>query len=549
MLLAALAGEHLLLLGPPGTPKSELSRRLAALTTGRYFERLLTRFSVPEELFGPLSMRGLENDEYLRQVEGYLPTAEVAFIDEIFKANSAILNALLTLLNERLFDNGTTRNAVPLLTLVGASNELPESEELSALYDRFLLRVAVAPLSDDGVDELLRLDDVDDGAAKAQPPSPADAGQEDPPLRLSPAVVAAARAAAQRVTLPAEVRDLLRDLRAWLRDEAEPPVAVSDRRLRKAASLLRVAAATCGRPAVCVTDALLLEHVLWERGAEQAALVRQRVIQAAAHRLRLAPGAMTALLDGLERRARRADRTARECAGLVREAAQLQCALLGELAETDLSPLRTHVWLARDDAERAAQSIAALACVPTRLRLDAPSMLMWRFRRYAGGSPQQRRAELTVLLRRAVLLEEALRAAPQQQPQELATLLQALQLNSSDLRMTRQRLINTSGGSSKFYETCLFQVGDAPPILLCARFGRIGTDGRAVTKNVFDNMSDAHYHLRNLSLRKEREGYEKQVSNGGWDEYRGVSPQDDPAVEQCLALYMQHRRESASLAL
>ena len=71
----------------------------------------------------------------------------------------------------------------------------------------------------------------------------------------------------------------------------------------------------------------------------------------------------------------------------------------------------------------------------------------------------------------------------------------------------------------------------------------------AVTKNVFDNMSDAHYHLRNLSLRKEREGYEKQVSNGGWDEYRGVSPQDDPAVEQCLALYMQHRRESASLAL
>ena len=121
MLLAALCGEHLLLLGPPGTAKSELSRRLSSLTGGQYFERLLTRFSVPEELFGPLSIKGLERDEYSRKTEGYLPTAEVAFIDEIFKANSAILNALLTLLNERLFDNGTDRLPVPLLCLVGAS--------------------------------------------------------------------------------------------------------------------------------------------------------------------------------------------------------------------------------------------------------------------------------------------------------------------------------------------------------------------------------------------------------------------------------------------
>ena len=133
MLLAALCSEHLLLLGPPGTAKSELSRRLSSLTGGEYFERLLTRFSVPEELFGPLSIKGLERDEYNRKTEGYLPTAEVAFVDEIFKANSAILNALLTLLNERLFDNGTDRLPVPLLCLVGASNELPESEEKTEL--------------------------------------------------------------------------------------------------------------------------------------------------------------------------------------------------------------------------------------------------------------------------------------------------------------------------------------------------------------------------------------------------------------------------------
>eukprot|EP00913_Durusdinium_trenchii_P015737 g14789.t1 len=129
LLLAALAGEHLFLLGSPGTAKSLLARRLSKVCEGSYFERLLTRFT----------------DELRRKTKGYLPECDVAFIDEIFKANSSILNSLLVILNERRFDNGEQSLKVPLWCAVAASNELPDSDELDALYDRFLLRRHAEP--------------------------------------------------------------------------------------------------------------------------------------------------------------------------------------------------------------------------------------------------------------------------------------------------------------------------------------------------------------------------------------------------------------------
>src|SRR5713226_6279986 len=149
-LCALLASQHLLIIGPPGTAKSMLADEICRRIEGAsYFQWLLTRFTTPEEVFGAVSLRALEQDDYRRVTARKLPEAHIAFLDEIFKANSSILNAILTLINERLFHNGKEVGAVPLLTLFGASNELPEDDELMALYDRFLLRFVVNYIAED----------------------------------------------------------------------------------------------------------------------------------------------------------------------------------------------------------------------------------------------------------------------------------------------------------------------------------------------------------------------------------------------------------------
>ncbi len=151
LITSAIAQEHLLIVGPPGTAKSELIKRFALLCSSEglagkdqwisYFEYLLTRFTEPNEIFGPVDIAAFGKEDGMRRdTRGMLPNAEIAFLDEVFKANSAILNALLTLLNERLFYNGSERQAVPLICAIGATNTVPDDIELTALYDRFLLR-------------------------------------------------------------------------------------------------------------------------------------------------------------------------------------------------------------------------------------------------------------------------------------------------------------------------------------------------------------------------------------------------------------------------
>lgn len=259
LVLAALCGEHLLFLGPPGTAKSELSRRLHHVVGGRYFERLLTRFSVPEELFGPLSLAALDEGRYERDIEGYLPTASIAFLDEIFKANSAILNALLTLLHEREFDQGARRIPTPLITVVGASNEVPDEEALKAFFDRFLFRCPVAPVSESGFERLLALDE--------QPPA------QSP--RLSPEELHSAAQEASGVVLDATIRSMLIALREFA---AEHRITVSDRRWVRIVRALKIAAATNGRGEVGLDDLCLLPFLVGE-SAEQASLLEQWVAE------------------------------------------------------------------------------------------------------------------------------------------------------------------------------------------------------------------------------------------------------------------------------
>lgn len=250
LLLGLLARQHVLLLGPPGTAKSMMARSLCeALEGARFFEWLLTKFSTPEEIFGPISLSALESGRYERVTEGKIPEAHVAFLDEVFKANSAILNALLTLMNERRYHEGTEARSVPLETLVAASNELPDEDELGALYDRFLLRFTVGYIEgDEAFTRLLALD------------------AEGPLPRLDHAELSALQARVRTIPVPEPVlRDLV-EIRRRLRKEGVTP---SDRRFRQALEVLRAAAVLDEADHVAPRHLDWLRDVLWTDPEDQ----------------------------------------------------------------------------------------------------------------------------------------------------------------------------------------------------------------------------------------------------------------------------------------
>ena len=268
-LLTVLAGENLVLVGPPGTGKSLVARRVAQSLSGdgpaSHFEYLLTKFSTPEELFGPLSISALKADRFHRNTAGYLPTVRIAFLDEIFKASSSILNALLTILNERIYHNGTEVQPVPLQSLIAASNELPaDQEELAALYDRFLVRVFVDYV---GTSNLSRLFE-----PTTEPTLP-------PQDLLTAQDLAQIRQAANQVVFEPALIQAVQDIWAAHKEtfKEDRRERLSDRRLKKVIHLMRVSAATNGRETVDLSDLMLLKDCLWNH-ADNTGKVRELVL-------------------------------------------------------------------------------------------------------------------------------------------------------------------------------------------------------------------------------------------------------------------------------
>ena len=289
-LLAALAGESVILLGPPGVAKSMVARQLkTAFRDAQSFEYLMSRFSTPDEIFGPVSIQKLKtSDTYERAVEGYLPTADVVFLDEIWKAGPAIQNTLLTVINEKIFRNGNREMHLPLKLLVAASNELPaKGEGLEALWDRFVIRIESRPIKLEKNFRAMLLESHADFSRSTRVLGHADfADNADfSDLKITGEEYAEWAEKICKIGVKEEVLDAISAIRKSLRavnvDEAAERrnIYVSDRRWKNIVRLLRTSAFMQDREEVDICDLLPIYHCLWQEPEERDA-IRSIVIRA-----------------------------------------------------------------------------------------------------------------------------------------------------------------------------------------------------------------------------------------------------------------------------
>ncbi|MFF3489957.1 AAA family ATPase [Streptomyces sp. NPDC002795] len=264
LMTALLAGQHSLVLGPPGTAKSELARELTGRVEGAaYWEILLSKFTAPTRMFGPIDVAALARGEYRQVYDGRATTAHIAFIDEIFKCSTAALNETLGYLNERIYhpENGGAPIHCPLIGAITASNELPEGEDTAAIYDRLLVRIEVG-----------YLEDPSNFAALVRS---AVGGRSKAPARTTIHLADLQRAVAETVPavdVPDTIVDAVCTLRAALRRKE---LIASDRRWRQAVGLLQASAYLDGRTEVAETDLSVLTHVLWDSPAQRPTVERE----------------------------------------------------------------------------------------------------------------------------------------------------------------------------------------------------------------------------------------------------------------------------------
>lgn len=254
LLTCLVSNQHSFLIGPPGTGKSYLIRELCScISDAQYFDKLLTKETSRSELFGPPSLKALKEGDLKLEMDGYLGTANIVFLDEVFKCNSQTLNSLLRAMNERQFLNGSETVDLPLRCLIGASNELPEDESLRALYDRFTFRHEVAPIANFQTFQKMLMGDTQKPAR---------------PTPLTIEEIDFARDEANKVD-PSKIVEALWELRGEIFEEFDGQIEIGDRRFKSAVQYLKAVAWLAGTDEVSFSSLIRLKDIFWDRSPKE----------------------------------------------------------------------------------------------------------------------------------------------------------------------------------------------------------------------------------------------------------------------------------------